>query len=62
MVLVVRKGDGWVVGGWHELSEHMVCMVLKVYSGQKVGCHACARTTDNGRNVKIEQELWKQNS
>ena len=30
------------------------------YSGDKRGCHACGqRTTDNGRNVKIELEFWE---
>ena len=29
------------------------------YSGDKRGCHACGRTTNNGRNVKIELEFWE---
>merc|ERR1712218_142746 len=44
-----------------ELSENIWFVWSKTsYCGENVGCHACGRTTDNGRNVKIEQEFWKQ--
>ena len=32
------------------------------YSGDMEGCHACARTDNGRRNMKIELEFWKQNS
>ena len=50
--------------GCHKLSENIWFLWSKrSYSGDKKGCDARGqRTTDNGRNVKIELEFWKQNS
>ena len=62
--------------GRHKLSENICFVWSKMsYSGDMEGCHACARTTDgrvglggtvaltdDGRNVKIGLEFWKQNS
>ena len=46
--------------GWHKLSENIWFVWSKrSYSGDKRGCHACGRTTNNGRNVKIELEFWE---
>ena len=46
-----------------ELSENIWFVWSKTsYCGENVGCHACGRTTDGQRNVKIELEFWKQNS
>ena len=48
--------------GRHKLSENICFVWSKMsYSGHMEGCHACERT-DNGQNVKIELEFWKENS
>ena len=57
-------GSGSVDSGCHQLSENIWFVWSKMsYSGDMEGCHACARTTtdNDGRNVKIELEFWKQN-
>ena len=55
-------GSGSVDSGCHQLSENIWFVWSKMsYSGDMEGCHACGRT-DDGRNVKIELEFWKQNS
>ena len=44
--------------GCHKLSGNIWFVWAKrSYSGDKVGCHACPRMTDDGRNVKIELEF-----
>ena len=53
--------------GRHKLSENIWFVRSKMSntisnSGDMEGCHACARRTDNGRNMKIGLEFWKQNS
>ena len=48
--------------GCHKLSENIWFLWCKrSYSGDKKGCHARGqrRTTNNGRNVKIELEFWE---
>ena len=56
-------GSGSVDSGCHQLSENIWFVWSKMsYSGDMEGCHACARTTDGQRNVKIGLEFWKQNS
>ena len=46
-----------------ELSENIWFVWSKTsYCGENVGCHACGRTDNGRRNVKIELEFWKQNS
>ena len=50
--------DGSADSGCHKLSENIwVVGSKRSYSGDKVGCHACPRTDDGRRNVKIELEF-----